>query len=81
MSAEIVRIETSGGAETSPARAFWGALFGCQVDELPVPSAEYLLTRISEGQGAAVSNFEPHKRGIRPYSAVDEVDASIILEE
>jgi uncharacterized protein len=57
---------------------FWGALFGWQFDEVPVSSAEYLLTRINEDQGAALSNFEPNKRGIRPCFAVDDIDASII---
>jgi predicted enzyme related to lactoylglutathione lyase len=43
-----------------------------------VPSAEYLQTRINDDQGVALSNFEPDKRGIRPYFAVDDIDASII---
>jgi uncharacterized protein len=78
VSGEIVHIEIPGGADTGRARAFWGALFAWEFDEIPVPSAEYLLTRINEGQGAALSNFEPDKRGIRPYFAVDDIDASII---
>ena len=49
-----MHIEIPGGAETSRARAFWSALFGWQFDEVPVPSAEYLLTRINEDQGAAL---------------------------
>jgi uncharacterized protein len=78
VSGEIVHIEIPGGADTRRARAFWGALFGWQFDEVPVPAAEYLLTRIHEAQGAALSNFEPDKRGIRPYFAVEDIDASII---
>lgn len=78
MSGEIVQIEIPGGADTSQARAFWSSLFGWQFDEIPVPSAQYLLARINERQGAAVSNFEPDKRGIRPYFAVDDIDNSII---
>ena len=78
MSGEIVHIEIPGGADTTRARAFWSALFGWQFDEIPVPSAEYLLTSIGEDQGAALSNLEPNKRGIRPYFAVEDIDASII---
>jgi predicted enzyme related to lactoylglutathione lyase len=78
VSGEIVHIEIPGGAETSRARAFWSALFGWQFDEVRVPSAEYLLTRINEDQGAALSTFEPNKRGIRPYFAVDDIDAGIV---
>jgi predicted enzyme related to lactoylglutathione lyase len=78
MSGEIVHVEIPGGADTSLARAFWGALFGWQLEEVAVPSAEYFLARINKDQGAAVSSIEPHKRGIRPYFAVDDIDASII---
>ena len=78
MSGEIVQIEIPGGADTSRARAFWSGLFGWQFDEIPVPSAEYLLARINAHQGVAVSSFEPDKRGIRPYFAVDDIDSSII---
>lgn len=31
-----------------------------------------------QGQSAALSNFEPNKRGIRPYFAVEDINASII---
>jgi uncharacterized protein len=78
MSGEIVHIEIPGGAETRRARAFWSGLFDWQFEEIPVPSAEYLLTRINTKQGVAVSNLEPNKRGIRPYFAVDDIDASIL---
>jgi uncharacterized protein len=78
MSGEIVHIEIPGGAETRRARAFWSGLFDWQFEEIPVPSAEYLLTRINTQQGVAVSNLEPNKRGIRPYFAVDDIDASIL---
>ena len=40
-----MHIEIPGGADTSPTRAFWSALFGWQFEEIPVPSAEYFLTR------------------------------------
>ncbi len=78
MSGEVVHIEIPGGADTSRARAFWSALFGWQFDEIPVPSAQYLLASISKDQGAAISNLETNKRGIRPYFAVEDIDASII---
>lgn len=78
MSGAIVHVEIPGGADTRRARAFWSALFDWEFNEIPVPSAEYLLTRINEHQGVAVSNFEPNKRGIRPYFAVDDINASII---
>lgn len=78
MSGEIVHIEIPGGADTARAKAFWSALFGWEFQEIPVPSAEYLLARINEEQGVAVSTFEPTKRGIRPYFAVEDIDASIV---
>jgi predicted enzyme related to lactoylglutathione lyase len=78
LSGEIVHIEIPGGVDPSPARAFWSALFGWQFEEVPVPSAAYFLTRINEDQGAALSSIEPEKRGIRPYFAVDDIDAGII---
>jgi uncharacterized protein len=78
VSGEIVHIEIPGGADTRRARAFWSGLFNWQFDEVPVPSAEYLLTSINEDQGVALSNLEPHKRGIRPYFAVDDINASIV---
>lgn len=78
MNGEIVHVEIPGGPDTSRARAFWSALFGWKFDEIPVPDAQYLLTSINKAQGAAISNFEPDKRGIRPYFAVDDIDASII---
>lgn len=78
MSGEIVHIEIPGGIETSRSTAFWSALFGWQFTEIPVGSAEYRLGRINDRQGVALSNFEPTKRGIRPYFAVDDIDASII---
>jgi predicted enzyme related to lactoylglutathione lyase len=78
MAGEIVHIEIPGGADTTVARAFWSALFDWRFEEIPVPAAEYFLTRISDDQGAALSSLEPHKRGIRPYFDVDDIDARII---
>lgn len=75
---EIVHIEIPGGADTRRACAFWSALFGWRFDTVSVPDAEYLLTRINDDQGAALSNFEPDKRGIRPYFAVGDIDADIL---
>jgi predicted enzyme related to lactoylglutathione lyase len=75
---EVVHLEIPGGAETGRARAFWSSLFGWEFSEVPVPSAEYLLASISPAQGVALSNFEPTKRGIRPYFSVDDIDASIL---
>ncbi len=78
MSGEVVHIEIPGGAETSRSRAFWSALFGWQFNEIPIPSAEYQLAEINDEQGVAISNFEPAKRGIRPYFAVEAIDACIV---
>lgn len=78
MAGEIVHIEIPGGADPTLARAFWSALFEWQFEEIPVPTAEYFLARINEGQGAALSSIEPTKRGIRPYFEVDDIDAKIV---
>src|SRR5689334_21450905 len=59
VSGAIAHIEIPGGAEIRRARAFWSGLFGWQFDEIPVPSAGYLLTRINDDQGAAISNTGP----------------------
>src|SRR4029450_4243061 len=57
-------------------REFWGGLFGWQFEAYPGPS-EYHMTRISDQAGAALTNMEPGKRGIRPYFDVDAINAGV----
>ena len=60
--------------DTAKGRQFWGSLFGWQFEAFPGPF-EYHMTRISDQAGAAITNMEPGKRGIRPYFDVDDINA------
>jgi uncharacterized protein len=60
--------------DTAKGREFWGSLFGWKFESYPGPF-EYHMARIDERAGAAISNMEPGKRGIRPYFAVDDINA------
>jgi predicted enzyme related to lactoylglutathione lyase len=71
MAGQMVHIEIPAD-DTAAARAFWGSLFGWEFNEFPGPS-EYHMTRLSEQQGAAITNMEPGKRGSRVYFDVDDV--------
>lgn len=50
--------------DTAKARAFWGSLSGWQF-EVSQGQFEYDTTRVSDHSGAAITNMEPGKRGIR----------------
>ena len=71
MAGQMVHVEIPAD-DTAAARAFWGSLFGWEFNEFPGPS-EYHMTRLSEQQGAAITNMEPGKRGNRVYFDVDDV--------
>src|SRR5919204_3330337 len=73
MPGEIVHIEIPAD-DTEKGREFWGSLFGWEFEAYPGPS-EYHMTRISDQAGAAITNMEPGKRGIRPYFDVDDINA------
>ena len=60
--------------DTEKGRAFWGSLFGWEFQPYPGPF-EYHMSRISERTGAAITNMEPGKRGIRTYFEVDDINA------
>jgi len=45
-----------------------------QFEATPGPF-EYHITRSSDQAGAAITNMEPGKRGIRPYFDVDDINA------
>lgn len=59
--------------DTAQGTAFWGSLFGWKFESFPGPS-EYHMTRLSDQAGAAVTNMEPGKRGIRTYFDVDDIN-------
>jgi uncharacterized protein len=61
--------------DTAKGREFWGTLFGWQFEAFPGPF-EYHMTRISDKAGAAITNMEPGKRGIRTYFDVDDINVS-----
>ncbi len=60
--------------DTAKGREFWGSLFEWQFEAFPGPF-EYHMTRISDQAGAAITNMEPGKRGIRTYFDVDNINA------
>jgi predicted enzyme related to lactoylglutathione lyase len=60
--------------DTGKGREFWGSLFPWQFEAYPGPF-EYHMTRLSEQQGAAITNMEPGKRGLRVYFDVDDINA------
>ena len=72
MAGEIVHIEIPAD-DTATARQFWGSLFGWEFTSYPGPS-EYLMARLSEDQGGAITNMEPGKRGPRVYFSVDDIN-------
>jgi predicted enzyme related to lactoylglutathione lyase len=73
MPGQIVHIEIPAD-DTTKGREFWGSLFGWEFQAFPGPS-EYHMTRISDQQGAAITNMEPGKRGTRAYFDVDDIKA------
>ena len=73
MPGQIVHFEIPAD-DTSQSREFWGSLFGWQFESFPGPS-EYHMTRISEQSGAAITNMEPGKHGMRAYFDVDDIKA------
>jgi len=75
MPGQIVHIEIPAD-DTTGAQAFWGSLFGWEFQAFPGPS-EYHMTRISDNQGAAITNMEPGKRGTRAYFDVADIKAGV----
>src|SRR5436190_13988667 len=73
MAGQIVHIEIPAD-DTGKSTAFWGFLFGWQFQNYPGPS-EYHMTQLGPEQGAAVTNMEPEKRGMRAYFSVDDIKA------
>lgn len=73
MAGQIVHIEIPAD-ETAQGTEFWGSLFGWQFEPFPGPS-EYHMARTGEMSGAAVTNMEPGKHGIRAYFDVDDINA------
>jgi predicted enzyme related to lactoylglutathione lyase len=70
---QVVHIEIPED-DTAAGRAFWGGLFGWEFEAFPGPS-EYHMTRVAEQQGAAITNMEPEKRGIRAYLDIADINA------
>ena len=72
MPGEVVHLEIPAD-DTAKAREFWGSLFGWQFEAFPGPN-EYLMTRISEKTGAAITDMEPGKQGPRAYFDVEDIN-------
>jgi len=73
MPGQIVHFEIPAD-DTAKGREFWGSLFGWKFEAMPGPF-EYLMTRITDQMGGAITNMEPGKRGARAYFDVDEINA------
>jgi predicted enzyme related to lactoylglutathione lyase len=73
MAGSIVHIEIPAD-DTGKSQEFWGSLFEWQFESYPGPS-EYHMTRIDEDSGAAITNMEPGKKGMRAYFGVDDIRA------
>jgi len=73
MPGQIVHVEIPAD-DTAKAQEFWGSLFGWQFESYPGPS-EYHMTRIDDNSGAAITNMEPGKRGLRAYFTVGDINA------
>ena len=72
MPGQIVHIEIPAD-DTEAGRKFWGSLFGWEFEAYPGSPSEYLMTRITDTSGAAITNMEPGKRGTRTYFDVDDI--------
>jgi uncharacterized protein len=72
---QIVHIEIPAD-DTGKGTAFWGSLFGWQFESFPGPS-DYLIARIDENSGVAVTNMEQGKRGTRTYFSVDDINDGV----
>jgi predicted enzyme related to lactoylglutathione lyase len=74
MAGQMVHIEIPAD-DTAKGQEFWGGLFGWEFQAFPGGSGEYHMTRLSDSQGAAITNMEPGKRGARVYFDVDDIKA------
>ncbi len=72
MATHFVHVEIPAD-DTGQGKEFWGGLFGWEFQQFPGPS-EYHMTQIDDKSGAAITNMEPGKRGLRPYFLVDDVN-------
>ncbi|MET0835234.1 MAG: VOC family protein, partial [Thermoleophilaceae bacterium] len=73
MPGQVVHVEIPAD-DTAQGREFWGSLFGWKFEGYPGPF-EYHMTQISEQAGAAITDMEPGKRGLRTYFDVDDINA------
>jgi hypothetical protein len=72
----IVHVEIPAD-DTEQGRQFWGSLFGWEFKAFPGTQSEYHMARIEDRSGAAVTNMEPGKRGIRAYFDVDDIRSGV----
>ena len=76
MPGQIVHTEIPAD-DTSQGTAFWGSLFGWEFQSYPGGPSDYLMARVGENGGVALTNMEPGKRGMRNYFDVDDIDSGI----
>jgi predicted enzyme related to lactoylglutathione lyase len=75
MPGQIVHVEIPAD-DTGQGKAFWGSLFGWEFQSFPGAS-EYHMTRISESSGAAITDMQAGKPGMRPYFSVDDIGEGV----
>ena len=69
-------------SDTAGAKAFYGAIMGWDMDEMPMPGMTYTVVGPGQGMGGIMAIPEQAKAmGVPPnwtgYVAVDDVDASV----
>jgi uncharacterized protein len=74
MAGHMVHIEIPAD-DTGQAQAFWGGLFGWQFQDMGGGQGTYLMTRVSDESGAAITDMEGGKKGTRTYFDVDDINA------
>jgi predicted enzyme related to lactoylglutathione lyase len=76
MPTHVIHVEIPAG-DTAAAREFWGKLFGLEFQAFPGSPSEYHMTRLDDRSGAAITNMEPGKKGMRPYFDVPDIGAGV----
>ena len=75
MPGQIVHTEIPAD-DTAASQAFWGSLFGWEFQSFPGrPSTTWPAS--ARRAGAAITNMEPGKRGMRAYFDVDDINAGV----
>jgi predicted enzyme related to lactoylglutathione lyase len=74
MPTHIVHIEIPAD-DTGKAKQFYSGLFGWEFNAFEGAPGEYLVFRVDDNSGGAITNMEGGKRGTRTYFDVDDIKA------